>query len=100
MEQAFGEKLLSLSSLQEIDKNEVEKGGVPAAYHAISMELRKTATSHLDLAEQLKTQVGSEFEQKLDEYRELLEKWTKTLNDLYGERQDKTTDLLKVKNNN
>lgn len=61
------------------------------------MELNKTGTSHLDLAEQLKTQVGSEFEQKVDEYKLLLEKWTKTLNDLYAERQEKTIDLLKVK---
>lgn len=88
--------MLVLSSIHEIDQNEAEKGGVPAAYHAISMELNKTATSHLDLAEQLKTQIGSEFEQKLNEYKELLEKWTKTLTDLYNDRQDKTIELLKV----
>lgn len=97
IEHEFGEKLLTLSSIHEIDKNEVAKGGVPAAYHAISMELNKTATSHLDLAEQLKNQIGFEFEQKLQEYKDLLEKWTKTLNDLYAERQNKTADLLKVK---
>ncbi|KAG2204354.1 hypothetical protein INT47_009396 [Mucor saturninus] len=96
-EQEFGEKLLVLSSIHEIDQNEAGKGGVSAAYHAISMELNKTATSHLDLAEQLKTQIGSEFEQKLNEYKELLEKWTKTLTDLYNDRQDKTIELLKIR---
>ncbi|KAI8090403.1 hypothetical protein BDF21DRAFT_490824 [Thamnidium elegans] len=97
LEHEFGEKLLSLSSVQEIDSAQFEKGGVPAAYHAISMELNKTATSHIELAQQLNQQVVDEFEQKLDEYKVLLEKWTKTLNELYAERQEKTMDLLKTR---
>jgi hypothetical protein len=60
------------------------------------MELQKTATSHLELSDQLNKKVTSEFEQKLDEYRLLLEKWTKTLDELYNERQEKTIELLKV----
>lgn len=62
------------------------------------MELNKTATSHIELAQQLNQQVVDEFEQKLNEYKVLLDKWTKTLNELYAERQEKTTDLLRVYN--
>lgn len=60
------------------------------------MELNKTATSHIELSQQLKRQIGAEFEQKLNEYKVLLEKWTKTLEELYTERQEKTIELLKV----
>ncbi|KAI9353163.1 hypothetical protein BD770DRAFT_445439 [Pilaira anomala] len=97
LEQEFGEKLLLLSSVQEIDEGQLEKGGVPAAYHTISMELKKTASSHIELSKQMNDQVIHEFQVKLEEYKVLLEKWTNTLNELYSERQEKTVDLLKIR---
>lgn len=95
LEQEFGEKLLSLSSIQETDEAD-KKQDVPAAYQAITLELQKTANSHLELSQKLSSKVASEIEQKLEEYKLLLEKWTKTLDELYNERQEKTIELLKV----
>ena len=94
MEQEFGEKLLALSTLRE--KTTADEG-VSAAYHAIAMELENTANSHVDLSEKLSSQFAMELESKVEDYKLLLEKWTHTLNDLYFERQDKTSDLLKVR---
>jgi hypothetical protein len=61
------------------------------------MELKNTAHSHLDLSAKLDNQVALDFQMKLDEYKLLLEKWTKTLDDLYAERQAKIMELLKVR---
>lgn len=83
---------LSKNSKQEGDTND----GIPAALQTVNMELKNTAHSHLDLSEKINNQVVLDFQLKLDEYKLLLEKWTKTLNDLYGERQEKIKELLKV----
>lgn len=82
-----------MSSLQ--DNNE-QNEGVGAAYNAIAMEIKHTAESHLELSNSISSQINVEFEQKLEDYKTLLEKWTKSLDELYAERQNKTTDLLKV----
>lgn len=95
LEQEFGEKLLSLSTIQG-NKDE-ENDGVAAAYSAIAMELKHTAESHLDLSQKLSAQVAAEFEQKVEDYKLLMEKWTSILNELYDERLDKTTELLKIR---
>lgn len=86
--------MLSLSTVQG-DKDE-DREGVAAAYSAVSMELKHTAESHLELSQKLSTQVAVEFEQKLEDYKLLMGKWTSILNELYDERLDKTTELLKV----
>lgn len=86
--------MLSLSTIQG-NKDE-ENDGVAAAYSAVAMELKHTAESHLDLSQKLSAQVAAEFEQKLEDYKLLMEKWTSILNELYDERLDKTTELLKV----
>lgn len=95
LENEFGEKLLALSTAQELD--EPSEQGVAGAYQAIAMELKKTAESHLDLSRKLKKEVSDELEAKLEEYRKLFEKWDKTLNQIYEERQKKTMELLKIR---
>jgi hypothetical protein len=93
MENEFGEKLLQLSEKNENQKN---SKGVFAAYNAVSMELKRTATTHLELSDKLKSQVANECQNKLTEYKELLSKWTASLDDLYQDRREKTMELLKV----
>ncbi|CEG63856.1 hypothetical protein RMATCC62417_00932 [Rhizopus microsporus] len=95
LEKEFGEKLLALSNAQELDAP--AEDGVAGAYQAIAMELKKTAESHIDLSNKLKDQVASELETKLLEYRALFDKWNKTLQQLYDERQEKTIELLRVR---
>lgn len=94
LEKEFGEKLLALSNAQELDAP--AEDGVAGAYQAIAMELKKTAESHIDLSNKLKDQVASELEDKLSEYRALFDKWNKTLQQVYDERQEKTIELLRV----
>jgi hypothetical protein len=95
LEKEYGEKLLSLSKSSK--QKEDIKSGIPAALQTVTMELKNTAHSHLELSEKLDNQVVLDFQLKLDEYKLLLEKWTKTLNDLYAERQAKILELLKVR---
>ncbi|KAI9483130.1 MAG: hypothetical protein EXX96DRAFT_479457 [Benjaminiella poitrasii] len=94
IEQEFGEKLAKLA---EKNNHEKEQEGIPAAYDAITMELESTANAHLDLADKLQQELAVEFEAKLDEYRLLLEKWTKSLDELYHERLERTMELLKTR---
>lgn len=96
MEHEFGQKLLSLSRDRESEKDKHGQG-VAAAYHAVSVELEQTATTHLELSDRLKNQVAVECQNKLQEYRELLLKWTTVLKELYQDRKEKTMDLLKVR---
>ncbi|RCH87200.1 hypothetical protein CU097_009733, partial [Rhizopus azygosporus] len=49
------------------------------------------------LSNKLKDQVASELEDKLSEYRALFDKWNKTLQQVYDERQEKTIELLRVR---
>ncbi|GAN00860.1 conserved hypothetical protein [Mucor ambiguus] len=75
MEHEFGQRLLALSK-DQASKRDGNTQGVVAAYQAVSMELEKTATTHLELSDRLKHQVATECQNKLTEYRELLLKWT------------------------
>ncbi|KAI9248100.1 hypothetical protein BY458DRAFT_446003 [Sporodiniella umbellata] len=95
LENEFGEKLLALSTAQELD--EPAEKGVAGAYQAIAMELKKTAESHLDLAKKLRKDISEELETKLEDYRTLFDKWEKTLHQVYDERQEKTVELLKIR---
>lgn len=97
MENEFGEKLLALSTAQELD--EPAEDGVAGAYQAIAVELRKTAESHLELSKKLKEEVSNELEAKLQDYRALFEKWDKMLHKVYLTRQERTVELLKVMKN-
>ncbi|KAI8641347.1 hypothetical protein BD408DRAFT_444431 [Parasitella parasitica] len=94
LESEFGEKLLQLYSK---NKGQEDAGGVSAAYGAVSAELNRTATTHLDLSDALATQVAAKCHTKLTEYRELLSKWTASLNELYQHRKEKILQLLKVR---
>ncbi|KAF1796888.1 hypothetical protein FB192DRAFT_1314461 [Mucor lusitanicus] len=96
MEQEFGQRLLALSRDQEARKDDKAQG-VVAAYHAVSEELKQTATTHLELSDRLKHQVATECQNKLTEYRGLLSKWTAVLEELYQDRKEKTMELLKIR---
>ncbi|KAG1145800.1 hypothetical protein G6F37_005275 [Rhizopus arrhizus] len=95
LENEFGEKLLALSTAQELD--EPAEDGVAGAYQAIAVELRKTAESHLELSKKLKEEVSNELEAKLQDYRSLFDKWDKMLHKVYLTRQERTVELLKIR---
>ncbi|KAK4511753.1 uncharacterized protein ATC70_007297 [Mucor velutinosus] len=97
MEHEFGQRLLTLSRDQEKSHQGENVQGVLAAYRAVSMELKQTATTHLELSDRLKHQVATECQNKLTEYKELLSKWTTALEDLYQDRKEKTIELLKIR---
>ncbi|KAI7903980.1 uncharacterized protein BX663DRAFT_505978 [Cokeromyces recurvatus] len=94
IEREFGEKLLLLS---EKNSHEASKDGIPAAFDTMVMELKNTANSRLELADKLQQELAGEFESKLEEYKLLLEKWTKSLDELYQERQEMIMELLKTR---
>lgn len=65
-------------------------------YQAIITELEKTAKSRIDFSEKLSGQVIMDLEQKLEEYKVLMEKWKLTLEEIFNEKQLRIMELLKV----